>query len=300
MITSNRMNGPKILHSSLQKRSRLRRTLTVLTIVIGVALLWSITEARLVFLDRVTFSSPEVPQELDGTRILFVSDIHAGDLLGEHQFESTMGMIRAAKADIVILGGDFGGGGRRGYDWFYPEAHKLQAPLGVYAVFGNHEASEPRAVTRRGLRRAGITLLENDNVRVGGGGVGIRIAGVDDYLTGTPDAEAAADGISAKEFAILASHNPDVFPDGLRATQGAFDLALSGHTHGGQITLFGLYAPIVSSRYGQRFRGGWSKVSGVPVLVSRGAGVYILPMRFFAPAQMHEITLKRGPAKITR
>ena len=124
------------------------------------------------------------------------------------------------------------------------------------------------------------------------------VAGVEDAQTGRPDVAQAGRDISPKSFAILLSHNPDALPEGLPRAPGAFDLGLAGHTHGGQLTLFGLWAPYVPSKYGQRFRGGWSTVDGVPVLVSRGTGAYILPMRFFAPPQVHLIELRQGKAAV--
>ncbi len=112
-------------------------------------------------------------------------------------------------------------------------------------------------------------------------------------------AQAARD-VSPDSFAILIAHNPDVLPEGLPSAPRAFDLALAGHTHGGQITLFGLWAPTTHSAYDQRFRSGWSEVDGTPVLVSRGTGSYGLPMRFFAPPQIHAILLRRGDSSVER
>lgn len=275
-----------------------RKVALVVSLVLLVIVAWSLVEARLVFVDQSVVASPDLPAELDGTRITFVSDVHAGSLLGRAQMQRTLDDVQALDSDIIIFGGDFGGGGRNGYEWFYPAAAKLEAPLGVYAVLGNHEGGGGRGRAVDDLRRAGITLLLNDNLRIRDGGVGLRLAGLDDYLTGTTDIEAAAEDVSRSEFAILVSHNPDALPQALPHVVGAFDLALSGHNHGGQVTLFGLYAPVLPSRYGQRFRGGWQQVDGVPLLVSRGAGVYILPMRFFAPAQIHSITLRRGRAGV--
>jgi predicted MPP superfamily phosphohydrolase len=97
----------------------------------------------------------------------------------------------------------------------------------------------------------------------------------------------------------LVSHAPDYLATALPAAKGTFDLALSGHTHGGQVTLFGLWAPILPSRYGQRYSRGWLTEEGVPVLVTRGVATVGPPLRFFARPQLHVIELKRGPAGVT-
>lgn len=287
----------------LHKTTKPRRTVAVLAAgllaFVAVCLLWSLVEARLVFVDRVVVSDPDVPAELNGMRIAYASDVHAGTLLGQGQVRRTLAKVRSLDADAIVLGGDYvggdwAGGAARGEEMFYPEAAKLEAPLGVFAVLGNHEGRDGAPEARALLEDAGIVLLANDRVRLRRSGAGIRLAGVEDLITGSPDFAAAARDIPKNEFAIVVSHNPDALPNGLRETRGAFDLGLSAHTHGGQITAFGLWAPVIPSRYGQSFRGGWERIEGVPVLVSRGAGVFILPMRFFAPAQIHLIELRQG------
>jgi uncharacterized protein len=244
--------------------------------------------------------SPDVPPEFDGVRIVFAADLHAGRLLGQEHLSRTIDIINDLEPDLIMLGGDYVGGGRGGHEMFYEEAARLQAPLGVLAVLGNHEGRWLADEVRSELDAMGVIVVENQNVRVRSGEGDIRVGGVEDLTTGSPDIEAAAADIRTGEFAILLSHQPDVFPDGLARTRGAFDLALAGHTHGGQLTAFGLWAPMIPSRYGQRFLRGWSDVEGVPVLVTRGTGVYLLPMRFFAPPEVNVIELRRGVARVER
>jgi predicted MPP superfamily phosphohydrolase len=261
---------------------------------------WSFMEARLLLVSRSWVISPELPPEFDGARVAFLSDLHAGSILGPERVKRVVDDLAALDADVVILGGDYVGGGEGGEEMFFTELGRVKAPLGVFAVLGNHEADWGSDEARARLGESNVLLLENDRARVRKDGASIRVAGVEDPRSGTPDLVAAARDIAPGEFAILVSHNPDVLPDGLPATRGAFDLALAGHTHGGQVTLFGLWAPYVPSDYGQRFRGGWSEVAGIPVLVSRGAGVYVLPVRFFAPPEIHLIELRRGEAADVR
>lgn len=270
----------------------------VLIIVPLLAIGWSLVEARWLRVERSVVYHPEVPAEFNGTTIAFASDIHAGTLLGEGHLTRTIDMINELDADLIILGGDFIGGGEDGNVMFYPQADRLEAPLGVVAVMGNHDARFDPEETRTKLEEIGITLLENDNARTVRGGSTIRIAGVADYRTQVPDIEETATDIPASEFAVLVSHNPDLLVRDLPRVPGAFDLALSGHTHGGQLTFFGLYAPFVPSEYGQRFVGGWGEVEGVTNLVSRGSGTFVLPMRFFAPPQVHLIELRQGEKRI--
>ena len=93
---------------------------------------------------------------------------------------------------------------------------------------------------------------------------------------------------------ILLTHNPDVLARGLPKTPDAWDLALGGHMHAGQITFFGLWAPIVPSLYGQRYRTGWVRENGAWILTTNGVGEVTAPVRFFAPPEVNLITLRRG------
>jgi len=259
---------------------------------------WSFVEPRLLLVERTTVTSPEVPAGYDGARIVFLSDIHAGTLLGEGHLQRIANTTIAEKPDLIVLGGDYSGGGEGGHEMMRPIARQLAAYRPTIAVLGNHEGGWGSDRSREDLESAGVIVLGNEHVRVRRGGTSILVGGVEDKMTGRPDARVPARDIARSGFSVLVTHNPDVLPDGLADTRGAFDLALAGHTHGGQVTLFGLWAPYLPSDYGQRFRGGWSQIEGVPTLVSRGAGAYILPIRFFAPPQLHVITLRKGPKAV--
>lgn len=276
------------------------RTIVIAGAVIAaVVLTWAFIESHLLLVSRAVVSSPNVPTEFDGARIAFVADVHASDVLGRKRVKRVVDELNALDADLVILGGDYvGGRNGNGPTYFYPEAKRITAPLGVLAVWGNHDAWEDLSIADKGMRDAGITVIDNQTVRVMRGGSFIRVTGVEDLWTGKPDAVSAAEGVRAEDFTVLVSHNPDYFAQALPATKGAFDLALAGHTHGGQVTLFGLWAPMVPSQYGQRYVGGWLEEEGVPILVSRGVGVVTAPIRFCAPPEIHLIELRQGPAGV--
>jgi predicted MPP superfamily phosphohydrolase len=278
--------------------SPVRWIVTILAVLVVAFVAWTLIEARTLGVSRATLSSPNLPASFDGTRIVFVADIHAGPYLGRARVRSLVDRINALEPDLVILGGDYVGGRAGGKSAFYSEIGGLKAPLGVYAVLGNHDYWEGVEQAKTGLADAGITLLLNGNATVERGGESVRIAGVDDAWIGEADVKAAASGIDASEFAVLVSHSPDYFPDALPTTREIFDLALAGHTHGGQLTVFGMISPFVPSAYGQRYKGGWLEEFGVPVLVTRGAGTVTVPMRFFNPPEVNVIDLKRGPSSV--
>jgi len=274
-------------------------TLLAIAVVVVSFVTWMLIEARSARVSRAVVTSPHLPEAFEGTRVLFASDIHAGPYLGRKRMRALVDRMNDLEPDVVILGGDYVGGRMGGTAIFYPAIARLRSPLGVYAVLGNHDYWEGVEVAKQGFKDAGVALLVNENVAVARDGATIRIAGVDDDWMGTPDAALAASGIDAGEFAVIVSHTPDYFPKSLPGLEGLFDLALAGHMHGGQITLFGMHSPLVPSEYGQRYKGGWLEEHGTFVLVTRGVGSVTLPIRFFAPPEIHLIELRRGPAGIT-
>jgi hypothetical protein len=278
-------------------RSPIVITVLVMTTTVLVAAAWSFVEPHTLEISRSVVTSPDVPAEFDGIRMVFLSDIHAGPFFDERRVSNLVDAVSSQRPHLILLGGDYVGGHQGGAEIFYPHAARLRAPLGVVAVMGNHDVWEGGERSRSELASAGVLLLENRNARVMLNGAWIRIAGVEDLLAGRPDLEAAASDIAADEFAVLVSHHPDVLA-GISTVADAFDLALAGHTHGGQVNLLGLYAPIVPSDFGQRYRGGWLWEGDVPVLVSRGIGTIDLPVRFFSRPQIHVIELRKGEASV--
>lgn len=256
---------------------------------------YGFAEARRIQVERRTITSPKIPEAFDGARVVFVTDVHAGPYFGDAQMRSLVQRVNELEPDVLLLGGDNVGGGRgSGASVFYPAARDFKARLGKYAVLGNHDVWEGEAEARKGLAEAGFDVLDNESVAVQSGGQQIFVGGIDDLYTGSPDAKAAAHDVRGG-FSVLMAHNPDAFDAELPRTPDTWDLALSGHTHGGQLTFFGRYAPILPSRFGNRYRTGWRKESGVPILVSNGVGTVTAPVRLFARPEIHVFELKREP-----
>ena len=194
-----------------------------------------------------------------------------------------------AAPDMIVLGGDLVDY-RHEHDLtgFLDVLGRLQAPLGSYAVWGNHDHRSFRdpialAAFRDMLQRQGITVLTNRGLSVRSD---LVVSGVDDLRTGDADLTAALASRRPDAATLLVSHNPDVLP----AVPEDVALTLCGHTHGGQICIPG-YGPIITnSDYGRRFASGL--VHG-PALgyVSRGLGVTAIPLRFNCPAELTVLDL---------
>ncbi len=281
-----------------QRSQRLGAVATTAVVLTLMMALWAYVEPYLLAVSRATVTSPDLPTAFSGTRVVFVSDVHAGPFYGRERVARLVDTINGQRPDLVILGGDYVGGDRDGAHAFYPEAARISAPMGLIAVLGNHDGWEGADVARSELASIGAVLLENQNARVRVQGAWIRVGGVADSSAGRPDIADAARDIARDEYAILVSHTPDTFAEGLGAVRGAFDLALAGHTHAGQVTFFGRAAPWTPSAYGERYRQGWLEEQGVPILVSRGVGTVYVPVRFFAVPEIHVIELRTGPASV--
>jgi len=171
----------------------------------------------------------------------------------------------------------------------FEELTGLEAPLGKYGVLGNHDYWEGGAVALKAMNAAGITSLDNNAVWVYSSGERIRIGGVSDLWHGIPDPIPTIQGSNQSDYTILVSHNPD-YAEKLQTS--VIDLVLSGHTHGGQVTFFGLWAPYLPSDYGQKYRGGFAKTGYTTVYVTRGIGMTFLPLRFFARPEITVFTMK--------
>ena len=145
------------------------------------------------------------------------------------------------------------------------------------------------------MSNAGVTPLVNKVAAVNVASNRIYIAGVDDYIAGDPNFRTVAGSVSAQDYVIFLSHNPSAISDAQLATDssgtlGWFDLGLFGHTHGGQMKIFGSLLDIAED-VPDRYRGGWLKENRVDLLISRGVGTILYPGRLFCFPQIHYITV---------
>jgi predicted MPP superfamily phosphohydrolase len=238
---------------------------------------------------EVSMASSDMPGSFDGKRIVFVSDIHNGEYFSRERVADLVSRINSLKPDIIILGGDYASSGSHNTSVCFEELKKLQAPLGKYGVLGNHDYWEGGQEALRDMNGAGITSLNNKGLWIYQNGERIRLGGVSDLWHGAPDPIPTIIEANLSDYVLLVSHNPDYAEE---LETGFVDMVLSGHTHGGQITFFGLFAPYLSSDYGQKYRGGFAQTAYTTVYVTRGIGMTFLPVRFFARPEITVFTLK--------
>lgn len=259
-------------------------------IIFIAALAYMFLESYMLFVKTVDLKDSDIPLPFDGKKIVFVSDIHHGPHFSKKRIGNLVKRINGLKPDIILLGGDYVESNAQYIKPCFEELQNLNAPLGVYGVLGNHDHWEDVSMVEEEMKKAGITLLKNKAKWVTVKDGGIKIGGVDDLYFGRKDIGPTVNDVQEEDFVILLSHNPD-YADKIKNNK--IDLVLSGHTHGGQITLFGLWAPYIPSNFGQKYRSGMVETDYTKVYVSKGVGTNVFPLRFFAHPEITVINLKK-------
>ena len=237
---------------------------------------------------------PNWPAECDGLRIAVLADLHVGSPFnGLDKLDGIVDLTVKAKPDLILLAGDYGSRGVLGGTRVLPEEiakglSRLAAPLGVFAVLGNHDWWEGAPRIERALESAGIRVLEDASVAVKRDGCAIQLAGLSDLWEGPHNYRAALAKIPRGTPILAFTHNPDAFPE----ISKPVDLMIAAHTHGGQVYLPGLGRPIVPSKYGQRYAAGHIVENGRHLFVSPGLGTSIIPVRFLVPPEVSLLTIR--------
>ena len=265
----------------------LRGLLAVIFMIIGIHVISALTVDRRTHYTETIYASPEITADLDGYVIAFATDTHE---LSAEKLRQIVANVNARNVDLLLLGGDYA---RNDGFWQTMEIlGQAKTTDGIYGVDGNHDNYW---ALYKAMRKYGVTPLDNQGVYVR---PGFYLAGVPDAWIRDPDVVKATAHAEPVDFVLLLSHNPDV---AMQQDTAKVDVMLSGHTHGGEITFFGLWAPamFMVSDYGQKFRGGWVKApNDTAVFVSRGTGVrktsrVPLYPRVFAPPEVVYLTLRR-------
>ena len=253
----------------------------ILIVIILIHAIHALTLDRIVVFNEITFASPKISEELDGYRIAFITDTHVEF---DRRLQGVVNELNGRKIDLLLLGGDFTFNSDDLEETLILIS-QIQTNDGIFGVEGNHDKYE---MLFPAMKAHNIVPLSNSGLYVR---EGFFLAGVEDLWNRNPDIAKAVEDAGANSFVLLLAHNPDV---SMKQDTTGVDLILSGHTHGGQLNIFGqisigLDSGVISD-YGTRFRAGWAKSQdGTPVYVSRGLGQYY--PRVFARPEVTIITL---------
>lgn len=250
--------------------------------------------AAQLYLEQSSYVSAQLPVEWDGLRIAFISDIHYGPMFTQQRAVDLINRVNTHNVDIVLLGGDYGETTATAIELF-KVIPRIKAKIHVLAAIGNHDLNGTREEIeelKNNMLSLGITPLQNACFTMQRERGYLRFCSTDDTRHGQPDISILKKDVSPETFTIFFPHSPDILPSLTSSGQRMFDLALCGHTHGGQIAFFGrsLHS---SSKFGDRYRTGWMQENGHDIMVSNGVGTSLIPVRIGAPPQYHIITLKR-------
>lgn len=240
-------------------------------------------------LTEVKIPIPNLPRDLDGLRIVQVTDVHLSAFLSEREFARAIDMANEMRADLALMTGDLISRTGDPLDACLRQLARLRATAGVLGCLGNHEAYTHTEdyVTGAG-RRIGIDFLRQSSRVLRFGNASINFAGVDyqsfqsPYLVGTEQL------IVPGTLNVLLSHNPDVFP--VAARQG-FDLTIAGHTHGGQVNFEILRQDLNIARAYTPYVRGLYRANDSSVYVSSGLGTIGVPLRVGAPPEVSLLRL---------
>lgn len=257
-----------------------------------------LVEPRWLQVTRTTVAIPGLPEPLRGMRIGLLSDLHAGSGTPLSLVRRACRQVMAERPDLIALTGDLGGTPPVDLEAVLAELATLDAPLGVYAVPGNHDYTDVGGTAWHRLVRAcpAVTDLTNRRVVRRVGAAHLCIAGVDSLACGDPEPDEALPGDAACGMVLLLAHNPDQLEQS-RDRMATVDLALCGHTHGGQVRLPVAGALLNSARHDALYEQGLVRRPWAQVYVSRGVGTVHLPVRFFCRPEVAMLTLQpAGPA----
>ncbi len=242
-----------------------------------------------------------------------IADIHACEpLMSATRVRSIAEFTNRLEPDIIFVLGDFNAGHRMVSAPVFPHQwgealSVLRAPLGVYAILGNHDwwhgvlprmRSDGAESIRKALRHANIKLLENEAVRLTKDGHAFWVAGLADQMgrrvgyhafEGLDDLPGTLRQVSDDAPVILLAHEPFIF----RHVPERVALTLCGHTHGGQVDLPFVTAAFLDARWGSDYIYGHIVENGRNMIISAGLGTSVLPVRFLCPPELVQVTIGR-------
>jgi uncharacterized protein len=248
-------------------------------------------------LTEVPIKLARLPRALSGYSIAQISDLHVGPTIRDRAVRRVVEQTNALRPDLVAITGDLVDGSVADLGPIVAELSRLQARHGVVFVTGNHDYYSGAPEWMAELRRLGFRVLDDERITIGDAGASIDLAGLNDYRTGYPGAQAyeaalqrTLAGRDPERGLVLLQHQPQVGAMAAAARAGV-ELQLSGHTHGGQIVPFSLLVatayPFLKGHHLYRDHEGHA----AQVYVSRGTGYWGPPFRLGAPPEIAKIVL---------
>lgn len=240
-------------------------------------------------LSEVQIPIPNLPKDLDGLRVVQITDIHLSPFLSERELAAAIDMANETQAHLAVVTGDLITRVGDPLDACLRQLARLRAASGILGCLGNHEiyTGTQNYVAEQG-RRIGIDFLRRQARQLRFGNATINVAGIDYQRMHKPYLVGMEQLVAPGTLNILLSHNPDVFP--VAAAQG-YQLTVAGHTHGGQVDVEILHQHMNVARYFTPYVQGLYRRGDSSVYVSNGLGTIGVPVRLGAPAEVSVLRL---------
>ncbi|WP_241138562.1 metallophosphoesterase [Bacillus mycoides] len=286
-----------------QKKSILKKfiisLISILMIPISFYFYATEIERRLVSVTWNEIEAPTIPKEFNNKKILQFSDVHLGPEFTLKQLDNLVEKMNELCPDIVVFTGDlidkFGS-----YNEEREEAkeilRKIHAPLGKYAVFGNHDRGGGGSLFyKRYMEEAGFSVLVNDVQKIKlENGKYITISGLDDFLLGKPQIDSTLKNLRQQDFNMLLVHEPDIVD---KVAGYPVDFQISGHSHGGQVQI-PFVGPLITTKLAEKYVEGMYELEGksksLYLYVNRGIGTTRMPVRFWSVPELSVFVLKQS------
>ena len=263
------------------------RPLQVIKSALGEMARVALSEPFMIAVERQEIYLRKLPQALDGFRIVHLSDLHYGPLVDPRHLQRAIEIANELRPDMIALTGDYISQERAFAAPCAEIVGRLKAAHGVYAVLGNHDHWTDAQLIADLFQAEGIRMLINEGVRIDARGEAFWLAGVDDTMVGLEDLSLSLAGARDDEFQLLLAHNPTILR---RAARAQVDLVLSGHTHGGQVTL--RPEKNRSGKPRRRMLRGLGRRANTQIYVTRGLGTVVLPIRYGCPPEVTLLELR--------
>jgi predicted MPP superfamily phosphohydrolase len=241
---------------------------------------------------EVEIPVPNLPDGLDGLRLLQLSDIHLSAFLSEKDLARVIDSANELRPHLALVTGDLITAAGDPLQACLRQIARLRADAGILGCMGNHEDyARSEDITEREGARLGIPFLRGRAQPLRFGGAVLNVAGVDYQRSGRNYLRGAERLVQPGACNVLLSHNPDVFPV---AVEKGYDLTLAGHTHGGQVTVEILHQPINAARFFTPFVYGLYRRGAAAEYVTRGIGTIGIPARIGAPPEIALLRLRKA------
>ncbi len=272
----------------------------VLGVFLVVIAVWGYAGTRRLVVRPLDVSFPELPSGLEGMRIVQLSDLHVGPHTSRRHLARVVEAVRSAEPDLIFLTGDQVDDFARDVQLLGRALGGLSAPLGVFAVAGNHDVYAGWASVRRGMERIGWTVLVNESVPVDVNGTRFWVAGTGDPAgrggptgkdtTVVPDVARTLESVPREAFTLALAHNPALW---LELAVRGVELTLSGHTHYGQLAIPRVGWSLASVFLEHAM--GMYRHNDSVLYINPGTNYWGIPLRIGTPPEVTVVTLHRSP-----